>query len=124
MRSLGRRVLSIDDEIAPLDAALTELVTATAPAWFLALVGALVIDWVRVFRGRGEGRSAVGLLMTPVRWFLLGVGGVTLVVAVVQRDWRAVVASTGVILLAVALIAAHSLRRDLERLDEQHQLKL
>jgi len=31
MRSLGRRVLSIDDEITPLDAALAELVTATAP---------------------------------------------------------------------------------------------
>jgi transposase len=31
MRSLGRRVLSIDDEIAGLDAALAELVTATAP---------------------------------------------------------------------------------------------
>ena len=31
MRSLGRRVLSIDDEIARLDAALAELVGATAP---------------------------------------------------------------------------------------------
>lgn len=31
MRSLGRRVLSIDDEIVRLDAALAELVTATAP---------------------------------------------------------------------------------------------
>lgn len=31
MRSLGRRVLAIDDEIAGLDAALAELVTATAP---------------------------------------------------------------------------------------------
>jgi hypothetical protein len=31
MRSLGRRVLTIDDEIARLDAALAELVTATAP---------------------------------------------------------------------------------------------
>jgi hypothetical protein len=93
-------------------------------AWFFALVGAVVIDWVRVFRGRGEGRSAVGLLMTPMRWFVLGVGWITLVVAVVQRDWRTAVASTGVILLAVALIAGHSLRRDLARLDEQHQPKL
>jgi transposase len=31
MRSLGRRVLTIDDEIARLDAALAELVTTTAP---------------------------------------------------------------------------------------------
>ena len=31
MRSLGRRVLTIDDEITPLDATLAELVTATAP---------------------------------------------------------------------------------------------
>jgi transposase len=31
LRSLGRRVLGMDDEIARLDAALAELVTATAP---------------------------------------------------------------------------------------------
>jgi transposase len=31
MRSLGRRVLAVDDEIARLDVALAELVTATAP---------------------------------------------------------------------------------------------
>jgi transposase len=38
MRSLGRRVLTIDDEIARLDAALAELVTATAPG-LLGLYG-------------------------------------------------------------------------------------
>jgi transposase len=38
MRSLGRRVLAIDDEIARLDAALAELVGATAPA-LLGLYG-------------------------------------------------------------------------------------
>jgi len=32
MRSLGRRVLTIDDEITRLDVALAELVTATAPS--------------------------------------------------------------------------------------------
>ena len=38
MRSLGRRVLTIDDEIARLDAALAELITATAPG-LLGLYG-------------------------------------------------------------------------------------
>jgi transposase len=38
MRSLGRRVLTIDDEIARLDATLAELVTATAPG-LLGLYG-------------------------------------------------------------------------------------
>lgn len=38
MRTLGRRVLALDDEMAALDALLTELVTATAPE-LLALCG-------------------------------------------------------------------------------------
>ena len=41
MRSLGRRVLTVDDEIAGLDAALAELVTATAPG-LLGLHGVAV----------------------------------------------------------------------------------
>ena len=38
MRTLGRRVLALDDEMAALDALLSELVTATAPE-LLALCG-------------------------------------------------------------------------------------